>query len=130
MESRIAAREQADAILLNYPDMPKADAARMRTVLVEVIMFELPVRQMQIAVNDFGHVYNIIIQGYRNVIDDVKWVNTFFGTSRHDDLASIVDSQTLFADNAKILKMEKVRFVTSESVPVPHKRRFTKRTGD
>ncbi len=132
MESRIAAREQADAILLNYADMPKADAARIRTILTEVILFESPIRQMDISITDTGATeYIIIILGYRNTIDDLRWVNTFFGASRHDDLTAIKESQTLFSDNAKILKVEKLHFVNSDTATKksqPRRRPFERRT--
>ncbi len=137
MENHLAARQQADAVLLNYQDLPAADAARLRTVLTTAFDFEDPVRQMNVAINDFGHLYNIIIRGYVAAMDDVLWCNTFFGPNRHDDLGAICNSQTLFPDGARILQMEKVRFVEAvtpaggdhrAATKGAAKRRFKKRT--
>lgn len=77
MDLRIQAKEFANEIMQNL-QVPQADAPYLEAVLVEAALFEYPMNELSIALNQIGDFYNITIKGYQNLIDLVRWVNIFW----------------------------------------------------
>ncbi len=110
MEHRAAAKEFAKNILRQL-NVPETDVLYLEAVLVEAALFEIPLRDLKIAINDAGHMYHITIRGYENVVDMVHFVNTFMGNKRGMFLNYVVGAMVHMTDKAIILQMDKVRFV-------------------
>jgi hypothetical protein len=67
------------------------DAPYIEAVIVEAIMFEQqPDSDVRVTLIPEGHLYNIIFQGYKSLINVVRWVNTFLGMHRDHTLSHVI----------------------------------------
>lgn len=114
---RAHAEERAAEIMKDIP-VPRADAPHMKAVIVEALLFEEPMKNLQIAVN--GHqstFYKITIKGYQNLIPLVKWVNTFLGQHRSQMLSLVSDTFVQINDKVPlmVINMDKIEFHSTQS---------------
>jgi hypothetical protein len=114
MEDRISAVAFAKKILSQLR-VPEADVIYLEAVIEAAAMFEIPLRDLKVAVNDVGHMYHITIQGYDNIIDLVMLTNTFVGNNRGVFLSNVVGLLMHMTDKAFIVQMEKVRYMKASS---------------
>lgn len=121
----------AKSILKQFK-IPEKDMIYFEAVIVRLALFEIPMRDLKIAINDAGNLYHITVQGYENIIDMVDFNNTFLGNSRSMYLGNVVSVLAHMPDRAIILQMEKVLYRKADagtSNPVDAtKRRMKKRT--
>ena len=99
---------------------PEPDAPYLEAVLVEAVLFEEPIKQLEVGLNQVGTFYNITIKGYENLIDIVRWANTFLGVSRNPLLCHVTHSfvQTTDKKVIMVLQMNKIEFHTSSNADV------------
>lgn len=113
---RLAAKEFAREIISKLEDVQSQDTPHLIAVLEEAAAFEEPVRDLEIGLNQVGELYNITIKGYKNMIDIIRWANTFMGTKRNPALCNVV--HTFVQPDADciimVIQMEKVRFKRTE----------------
>ena len=115
MDNRLAAKEWA-ADIMKTLHIPNADRPYVQAVLVEAALFEDPVKELAIGVNQVGDFYMITIKGYENMIDLVKWVNLFMSRDRDDRLCRVTHTFLQMPPNEGALlaiQMEKVNFHTA-----------------
>jgi hypothetical protein len=116
LSARLAAKEFAREIMGKLEDVPIQDTPHLIAVLEEAAVFEEPVKDLEIGLNQVGELYNITIKGYKNMLDIVRWANTFLGTKRNPALCNVV--HTFVQPDADcivmVIQMEKVRFKRTE----------------
>jgi len=111
MENESEAR--ADSIsedLLREFSVPALDVPYVKTVLMGALLFELPMGRLAIGINDNGDHYKVTVKGYRNLINDVVWVNTFMGTRRDNFMKNVEALFTQLTDHGsiKVLQVRKM----------------------
>lgn len=128
INNRILAKEFAKSVMKSLVP-PEADAPYLEAVLVEAVLFEEPMKQLEIGLNQVGSFYNITIKGYENLIDIVRWANTFLGLNRNAMLCHVTHSyvQTTDTKVIMVIQMNKIEFHTSKNAelvsdpPTPHR---------
>lgn len=114
-ENRLLAKEWARDIMKTL-NAPIADRPFVEAVLVEAALFENPIKELAIGINEIGPLINITIKGYENMIDLVSWVNLFMSNHRDKMLTRVCNTflQTPPDEGAiLVIQMEKVTFHTS-----------------
>lgn len=116
INNRILAKEFAKSVMKSLVP-PEADAPYLEAVLVEAVLFEEPMKQLEIGLNQVGSFYNITIKGYENLIDIVRWANTFLGVNRNPLLCHVTHSyvQTTDTKVIMVIQMNKIEFHTSKN---------------
>lgn len=118
MDPRVEAGVLADGILaaLEQP-VAREDLPTIRAVIMECALFEMPMPDLKVAVHSVGSYYNIVVSGYRAMMDDVRWVNTFLGNHRGIAMSSVMHSYTQYTDNSafKVLQVQKVEMHVAAS---------------
>jgi len=116
MDLRIQAKEFAKEMMQTL-QVPQADAPYIEAVLVEAALFEYPMKELSIALNQIGDFYNITIKGYQNLIDLIRWVNIFLGKNRHEMLCHVTHTYVQLTEKGAIMviQMEKIEFRTATS---------------
>lgn len=116
LTARLAAKEFAREIMSKLDDVPIQDIPHLTAVLEEAAVFEEPVKDLEIGLNQVGELYNITIKGYKNLVDLVRWCNTFMGKQRNAALCNVI--HTFLQPDANcvvmVIQMEKVRFKRTE----------------
>jgi hypothetical protein len=99
MDLRQEAATFADSIL-NGLEQPVAgeDLPSMRSIIMELALFEDPMPVLRVSVNSVGQEYKITVSGYKSFIDQVRWVNTFLGNHRSMNLSNVTGSYLQFTD--------------------------------
>ncbi len=115
---RLAAKEFAKDIMRKL-HVSQTDAPYLEAVIIEAALFEEPMKDLLIGLNQVGTFYSITIKGYQNLIPLVRWVNTFLGQNRNPMLSHVTDTfvQTNDKSVMMVIQMDKVEFrqATSES---------------
>jgi len=106
MDPAQLAKSMAKGVIAEF-SVPNPDAPYLEAILIAAIMFELPIGQLAFGVNDNGDHYKITIKGYRNLINDVTWVNTFMGRHRDAVMHQVEGSYTQTTDQC-VIKMLQV----------------------
>jgi hypothetical protein len=117
LHKRAYAEERAAEIVKDIP-LPRADAPHMKAVIVEALLFEEPMKNVQIAVNgQQSTFYKITIKGYQGQIPLVKWVNTFLGQHKSQMLQLVSDTFVQINDKTPmlIIHMDKIEFHSAQS---------------
>lgn len=114
--NRILAKEFAKGVMQKL-NVPEADAPYAEAVLVEAVLFEEPIKDLEIGFNQVGSFYNITIKGYENLIDIVRWANTFLGVNRNPLLCHVTHSYVQTTDKSVIMviQMNKIEFHKSSN---------------
>lgn len=110
LEQRSLASMWAQAVLKDHPRIKIADRPYVEAVLVEAAMQEYPIKELAVGINDCGAHYKITIKGYKNLLDDVLWVNAFMGKSRSSLLDNVTKSYTQLTELGaiKVIQVNKV----------------------
>jgi hypothetical protein len=90
MDLRLEAANVADSVLekLEQPVAP-ADVPSVRAVIMECALFENPMPDLKFGVHSVGSYYNVTVQGYRNLFDMIRFVNTMAGNHRSIDMSNV-----------------------------------------
>jgi hypothetical protein len=112
LDYRLVAKEYAQDVLKELR-VPSVDAPYVEAVIVEALMFEEPIKNLRVAV-DGAENYTITIQGYQNLVDMVRWVNTFLGANRDKMLCHVTRCFWQPSNNTAVILMNKIRFVRAE----------------
>ena len=128
MENRIFAKEWARNIMQSL-DASVADRPYIEAVLVEAALFEDPVKELSIGINQVGNHINITIKGYENMINLVSWVNLFMSTNRDEMLCRVCDTFLQMPDEGAILviQMEKTTFHTASEIENVERNPYSRR---
>ena len=89
MQTRLAAKEFAREIVKTMDQIAEPDRPYMEAVVVEAVLFEEPLKDLKIGLSSVGPHYNVTIVGYENLIDLVRWVNTFMSMDRNPLLCHV-----------------------------------------
>lgn len=116
IQDRIVAKEFAASVIKSL-NPPEADAPYLEGVIVEAVLFEIPMKDLQIGLNQVGSFYNLTIKGYENLIDIVRWANTFMGLNRNPLLCHVTHSFIQLTEKGAIMviQMNKIEFHTSSN---------------
>lgn len=111
MDMRVEAGAVADGVL-NALEQPiqREDVPNVRAVIIECALFESPMPNLKVAVNDVGGHYNVTVSGYRKMMDQVRWVNTFMGNHRNVDLSNVMHTYLQFLETSAclVIQLQKV----------------------
>jgi len=101
MDPRLEAAKLADGVLesLDQP-VSSADVPAVRAVIMEAALFETPMPDLKVAVHAVGAYYNVTVSGYRNLLDMVRWVNTFLGNHRGIHMSNVTHSYLQNSDSS------------------------------
>ena len=95
--------------------VPEPDIPYVETVIVEAVLFEEPMKDLEISFNPVGSFYNVTIKGYENLIDIVRWANTFLGVNRNPLLCHVTHSFMQPAGSLMVIQMNKIEFHKSSN---------------
>lgn len=115
-DDRAEAKEWAENVLKNFT-IASADLPYVEAVLVQAQLMETPLKALFVGINDTGEHYKISIRGYRNLMNDVTWVNTFMGRNRDKMLEHVQASFTQLPPDGgciKVIQMSKMRFLGAD----------------
>jgi hypothetical protein len=109
-ESAIRAKAIAEELLTQF-SVPSIDVPYIEAIVVAAILFELPIGKLAIGINDNGDHYKVTVKGYRNLINDVVWVNTFMGQRRDSLMKNVEALFTQLTDHGsiKVLQVRKMQ---------------------
>lgn len=136
LDQRALATIWAQNVLKDHPRIKPIDRPYIEAVLVEAALQEFPVKELAVGINDNGRHYKITIKGYKNLLDDVIWVNAFHGQHRNEMLDNVTKSYTQLTEVGaiKVIQVNKVTMnnhtQTDESITTPSasvRSRFKKR---
>lgn len=95
--------------------VPEPDAPYVEAVLVEAVLFEDPMKDLEIGFNPVGCFYNITVKGYENLLDIVRWANTFLGVNRNPLLCHVTHSFMQPTGSLMVIQMNKIEFHKSSN---------------
>jgi len=110
-ELRTIAGNWAERKLNEYNKVDALNRPHMKALLIELAMFELPIKDLAIAFNDSGHYFVITIKGYKQILVDSHWCNTFLASAtRNTMLSTIKDTFTQETEGGiiKVVHMDKI----------------------
>lgn len=115
LSSRAIATEWAQNVLrANTNRVKTADRPYVEAVLIAAAMYEQPIKELVVGFNDSGDdKLKISIKGYKALMNDRIWVNTFLGKHRDELLDNVTDTFTQLTDMGviKVIHMDKVVFL-------------------
>lgn len=102
---RVIATLWADKILRNHPQVKRDDVPTIRATLIEAALFELPVKQLAVAINAYDSHYKITIKGYTVIMSDRRWAKLFFTDTKAEELESVSDTFTQLTETGGAIKV-------------------------
>ena len=93
-----ASRWASGMVRTNHANVIKnADLSHIDATLQELLLFEVPLPELSVGIRHSASekCYVITVQGYKHVISDTRWVQTFLGDERSIFLANVTDTKTV-----------------------------------
>lgn len=111
LDRRATATVWAQSVLKENPRVKAPDRPYIEAALVEAALMEYPLKELAVGINDCGQHYKITLKGYKNLLDDVLWVNAFHGAHRNAMLDNVTKSYTQLTDSGaiKVIQINKVQ---------------------
>lgn len=109
MNYRLVAKSWANDVVKRL-QVSQSDRPFVQAVLVEAAMFEVPIQNLAISLNPVGDSYNICIKGYEELIDTVRWNNTFLGVHRNDMIQPVTHTFVHLKDQAMVVQANMMKY--------------------
>jgi len=107
MDPHVEAASLADSILASLEQpVAREDVTSVRSVIIACILFESPAPDLKVAVHSVGSYYNITVNGYRNVVDLVRWVNQFLGNNRSISMSNVTHTYLQMTDTTYFIVLQ------------------------
>ncbi|MBX9636551.1 MAG: hypothetical protein K2Q45_03260 [Nitrosomonas sp.] len=118
INNRILAREFAKNVMKNITPKPEdADIPYLEGVIIEAVLFEEPMKQLEVSLNQVGSYYTLSIRGYENLINIASWANRFLGLHRDKMLGHVTNTYVQTTDSKVIMVIEinKMEFLSAKT---------------
>ncbi len=111
VQARVVAVEWVNSLSC-LDAVAEEDKPYVQAVIIAAAVFHYPAPQLAGSVLDAGQHYDVTIKGYKKMIDDELWTETFVSRDRDDELSHVQKSLTQLTDIGaiKVLQVRKVRF--------------------